>query len=135
MRRVKIERDQTAHREPNEMDARHFKMIEHAQDVAAKIGKSKRTLVIVAGAVTSRIPRCGVKPFAEDRKLIVPVGAITPDAAHEEHQRSAATVIDSDFRRIGHMIGFPLGHRMFPLLFAIDGFTTTLFIRDDSGET
>src|SRR5580658_5174266 len=91
-------------------------MIEHAQQVAAEIREVERTIIVVARAVTSRVPRCGVKFLAEHRQLIVPVSAIAADSVHAEHQRPAAEMINRDSGRARDVVGFPFAHRVVPPL-------------------
>jgi len=87
---------------------------ETLEQVAAEIAEVQCSRVVIAGAITSRIPRSGVKVFREHGQLIVPVSSIAADAVHEQHQRPAAAMIDGDFRRAGDVVSGPIVHRRFP---------------------
>ena len=53
-----------------------LEMIDYTQDIVGEAAEFKRTLIIIRPFVTTSVPRHGMEFAAENRQLIVPVGAI-----------------------------------------------------------
>jgi hypothetical protein len=93
---------------------RGAKMIDHARQVDGKIAEIEGAVVIVARAITTRIPGDRVKMRTKLGKLLVPVGPIAADSVEENHQRSHARMIHRDPGGPKDNVRRPCRHRPLP---------------------
>ena len=82
--------------------------------VDREIAEVERAIVIVAVAVSARIPSDGVKMSAELGQLVVPVGAVTADSMQENYQRARADMVHRDSWRTRNNISRPCRHPAAP---------------------
>jgi len=86
-------------------------MSEQTHQVSAEIAEVEGSLVIIARAVSARVPCDRMELTPKFRKLVVPISTIAADTMHENNGWTNPVMVNGDSRRARNVIGHEICQR------------------------